>query len=306
MSEGAPDYRERWVTAQDGLRLYLRDYGSPQAPGTPVLCLGGLVRNSKDYHTLAARLATHRRVLCPDYRGRGLSDYDPDWRHYRAEVYAADILQILFASGVHGVVVCGTSLGGIIAMGLSVLAPTMVSGAILNDIGPEVDLDGMDRILVYVEREQVVDDWDSAVVHVKQLYAQFSLNSEEKWRQFAKATFRRREDGRLHQDWDPAIAHALRRTRNGLPDLWPYFRGLRHLPVLAIRGVLSDILKPETFDRMAEEKPDLIRLAVEGVGHTPALDEEPALPEIERYLDLVDRKLAGARRAAATTGEGTA
>ena len=300
MTDRAPEYRERWVTAQDGLRLYLRDYGSPQAPGTPVLCLGGLVRNSKDYHTLARRLAMHRRVLCPDYRGRGLSDRDPDWRNYRAEVYAADILQILFASGVHGVVVCGTSLGGIIAMGLSVLAPTMLSGAILNDIGPEVDLDGMDRILLYVEREQILDDWDSAVVHVKELYAQFSLNSEEKWRHFAEGTFRRKEDGRLHQDWDPAIAHALRKTRDGMPDLWPYFRGLRRLPVLAIRGMLSDILKPDTFDRMAEQKPDLIRLAVEGVGHTPALDEAPALPEIERYLDLVD---AGH---AAKTGDGTA
>ena len=88
------DYRERWVTAQDGLRLYLRDYGDPRAPGTPLLCLGGLVRNSKDYHTVALGLSQRRRVICPDYRGRGRSDHDPNWRNYRPEVYASDILQI--------------------------------------------------------------------------------------------------------------------------------------------------------------------------------------------------------------------
>ncbi len=285
-----PGYRERWVTAQDGLRLYVRDYGDPRAPGVPVLCLAGLVRNSKDSHTLALHLAKGRRVLCLDYRGRGRSDYDPVWQNYRPEVYAGDALQVLFASSVHKVVVIGTSMGGLLAMGLAVFAPTTVVGAVLNDIGPEVGNDGFDRILDYVGGDQPQPDWPSAVAHVKELFEQVVFDSEERWLAFAKGTYREGAGGQLNPDWDPSIARALAKSRANMPDLWPYFRGLGKRPTLAIRGLRSDILTQHTFERMAEVKPDLHRLGVEGVGHVPALDEPPVLPEIEKLLAQIDRE----------------
>ena len=131
-----PAYREATVSAQDGLALYYRDYGDALASKTPVLCLPGLTRNSADFAELAARLSRGRRVLCPDYRGRGRSAYDSNWRNYDPYVYINDISHLLAATGIGRAVIVGTSMGGLLAMGLAVLRPTLVAGAVLNDIGP--------------------------------------------------------------------------------------------------------------------------------------------------------------------------
>lgn len=286
--QASTGYRERRISARDGLSLYLRDYGDPLSSGTPLLCLGGLVRNAQDFELLAGHLASQRRVICPDYRGRGQSAYDPDWRNYKPEVYLADLTQVLAACNLHRVVVCGTSLGGLLAMGLAVMSPTALAGVILNDVGPEIGGPGLERILQYVAHDHPQDDWEAAVAHLKQLFKQLRFENEAKWRRFAEATFKRGADGRLHYNWDTAIGKALTRQSRDKPDLWPLYRALRALPVLAFRGALSDILSQETFDRMAREKPDLIRVTVPDVGHVPVLDEAPALGHIETYLAAVD------------------
>src|SRR5262249_34199486 len=138
---------------QDGLRLYFRDYGDPASERTPVLCLTGLTRNSADFHEVALRVAGERRVLAPDYRGRGRSAYDPDWRNYEPRIYVNDAAHLLAATGVERAVVIGTSLGGLLAMGLSVLRPTMVAGIVLNDIGPGLVGSGLARIMDYVGKD---------------------------------------------------------------------------------------------------------------------------------------------------------
>lgn len=288
MTETAVSYQERRISARDGLSLYLRDYGDPLSPGTPLLCLSGLVRNCQDFHPLAEQLAQHRRVVCPDYRGRGQSAHDPDWRNYRPEVYLSDLSQLLAACSLHQVVVCGTSLGGLLAMGLAVMAPTALAGAILNDVGPEIGGSGLDRILEYVGNDQPQDDWDAAVAHLKGLFKQLRFEDEAKWRSFAEATFKPGADGRLHYNWDTAIGRALSQQTRDKPDLWRLYGALRPLPVLAFRGALSDILTTETFERMAREKPDLIQVTVPGVGHVPVLEEAPALPEIRAFLATID------------------
>ena len=115
-------YRERYYTSQNDLRLYFRDYGDPLALALPVLCLPGLTRNCKDFEDLAGRLSRQRRVVCPDYRGRGRSAYDPDWRKYTPRTCLQDIHHLLAAASLHRVVVIGTSLGGLLGMALAVSA----------------------------------------------------------------------------------------------------------------------------------------------------------------------------------------
>ena len=271
-------FRERRYTAQDGLSLYFRDYGDALSAARPVLCLGGLTRNSKDFHDFSTRLSERRRVVCPDYRGRGRSDYDPDWRNYRAEVYAGDLFHLLAAANLHGVVICGISLGGLLAMGLAVLAPALIAGVILNDVGPEVDRAGLRRILDYVGHDHPQADLKAAAVYLRKRQPGLDLGSEEAWRAFAAATFREADDGLLHVDWDVRLARAL---DHDVPDLWPYYGALKPLPVLALRGARSDVLTAETFERMAEAKPDLIRVTVPGAGHVPSLDH----PQVERAID---------------------
>jgi pimeloyl-ACP methyl ester carboxylesterase len=273
-------YAERTYSAQDGLRLHYRDYGDTLSPDLPVLCLTGLTRNARDYHGIAVRLAETRRVVCPDYRGRGRSAYDPDWRNYHPRSYVGDILQLLVAADLHRVVVIGTSLGGLLAMGLAVARPTALAGVVLNDIGPVIDAAGLDRIRGYIGRDHPQDDWDGAVAFVKQTFSTVGEKSEADWRRIAEGTFRRGTDGKLHVDWDVALARRLAQAAI-VPDLWPLFRALRRIPVLALRGALSDVLTLDTFDRMQREHPALRRVTVAQVGHTPTLDE----PEVRHAFD---------------------
>ncbi len=277
----APAYRERLISVQNGLRLYCRDYGDPSSRRTPVLCLTGLTRNSKDFADLATRHAPQRRVLCPDYRGRGRSEYDPDWRNYDPMVYLADIGHILAACGIERVIVVGSSLGGILGMGLGVLWPTSLAAVVINDIGPDVAPDGLDRILDFIGVDRPQPDWPSAIRMLRCTFTRLPNKSDAWWDSFARATYRENDDGLLHFDWDIAIARPLLRTKGKLQDLWPIFRSLRHVPALAIRGALSDVLSADGLDRMVAAKPDLAHVTVPGVGHVPTLDE----PEIQGVLD---------------------
>ncbi|MGF1611932.1 MAG: alpha/beta fold hydrolase, partial [Kiloniellales bacterium] len=221
-ADPSPDYRERWISAQDGLQLFLRDYGDPLAPGVPLLCLSGLARNSRDFVAFARRHAAGRRVVCPDYRGRGRSSYDEDWRNYRPEVYLRDIAALLAACNLHRLVVCGTSMGGLLAMGLAVSNPIVLAGAILNDVGPALATDALGRIRDHVARDRPLPDWAAAIDEAKRRHAELGYGDDEaKWRRFAEATFREAPDGRLRVDWDVRIARGL---SGALPDLWPYFR----------------------------------------------------------------------------------
>ncbi len=277
-------YRERSYRSEDDLELAYRDYGDPGAARTPLLCLTGLTRNAKDFARLAAREAATRRVLCLDYRGRGRSQYDPDWRNYRPETYLNDVRHLLAAANVHKVVAVGTSLGGVLAMALGALLPTALAGVVLNDVGPEIATGGLARILKYVGTDRPQPDWDSAVRHIKSMFPALGLTSDEDWRRAAEGTYRAGGDGLLHFDWDPAIVKPLVRTRGAVRPLWPLFRSLARIPVLAVRGALSDVLTSATFERMAEEKPDLRRASVPGVGHTPSLEEPAARAALAAFL----------------------
>lgn len=277
-------FAARTYAAQDGLRLYYRDYAAGEERGPPILCLPGITRNSKDYHNLAARLSVRRRVLCPDYRGRGLSARDPRWRNYEARRYVDDLRHLLAVAGVHRVVVIGTSLGGILAMALAVAQPTALAGVIINDIGPDVAANGLGRILGYIGSDRPQRDWDEAVVEMRRLFPDWPGKTPAEWEEFARSTYRLGEDGLLHFDWDVALARPLARAGRP-PDLWPLFRALRRLPVLALRGARSDVLTPQTFARMAAEHARLTAVEIPDVGHVPRLLEPAAAAAIDDYLD---------------------
>jgi len=251
-----------------------------------VLCLTGLTRNSKDFANLALHLAPRRRVLCPDYRGRGRSEYDPNWRNYDPFVYLADIGDILAACGVERVIAVGSSLGGILAMGLAVLRPACLAAAVLNDIGPDVAPDGLGRILDFIRADQPQRDWPSAIRLLRDALPLLASKDDAWWEDFTRATYREGADGLLHFDWDIAIAKPLLRSNGKFQDLWPIFRALRDIPTLAVRGALSDVLSAEGLARMVAAKPDLEHVTVADVGHVPTLDE----PEIAGPLDaFIDR-----------------
>ncbi|MGE5147562.1 MAG: alpha/beta fold hydrolase [Candidatus Eiseniibacteriota bacterium] len=283
----ADGYREGVISAQDGIALYYRDYGDPLAPRPPVLCLTGLSRNSKDYHEVALRLSHQRRVLCPDYRGRGRSGYDPDWRNYTPTTYINDMRHLLAALNVYHVVVMGTSLGAFLAMGLAVLAPSVVAGAVLNDAGPAVNAGGLDRIMAYVSDDRPLDGWDAAIARMREIFPQLHFDDPSAWRIAADKMFKEGADGKLHYDWDIKLAEPLRRSKSALPPLWPLFMALGARPVLALRGALSDILLPDTLEAMKTALPDITCVTVPGVGHTPTLLEPVSVEALDAYFARV-------------------
>jgi pimeloyl-ACP methyl ester carboxylesterase len=282
MPASTPTHLDRFFSAEDGLRLYFRDYPGSGHDRPAVVCLPGLARNSKDFDTLAPHLAARGyRVLAPDYRGRGRSAHDPNWRHYHPRTYLNDLRHLLTLTGVHRVVALGTSLGGIMAMAMGVLMPTVLAGVVLNDVGPDLPTAGLDRILAYIGRDRSQPDWPAAVEAVRRMLPHLGLDTDEAWMRLARATYSEGADGRLHFDWDPNIVRPLLEDGTPRPDLWPLFRSLRRQPVLALRGGVSDILKQDTYNRMAIEHPNLIRVQVPGIGHAPTLDE----PQLREAID---------------------
>ncbi|HJT07973.1 MAG TPA: alpha/beta hydrolase [Stellaceae bacterium] len=277
-------FRGRRLAAQDGLSLYYRDYGDPLSPRRPLVCLTGLTRNSADFADLADRHAAERRILCLDYRGRGRSAYDSDWRNYDPRIYVSDIVHLLAANDIHRAVVVGTSLGGVLTMALAVLKPTALAAAVLNDIGPDVVPGGLVRIMGYIGTDHPQPDWPSAARYLEKLLPTMSIRGEAGWVKMAKATFREGDDGLLHFDWDVKLAKPMLAQANNTPDLWPYFAALRPVPTLVLRGVLSDVLSAETFERMARIKPDLERVSVPNSGHTPTLNEPEAAAAIDAFI----------------------
>ena len=283
----AAAFTERFILAQDGLSLYARDYVPSHDGATPVLCLAGMTRNAKDFAHVAASISRQRRVICPDYRGRGRSAYDSNWRHYEPMTYLSDVLHQLTALDVHRTVVIGTSLGGILAMALAVARPSLVAGVVLNDIGPDIGPGSLGHILAYVAHDRPQPDWPSAVAEMQRMFGFLELGDPQNWERMARATYKECPDGMLRFDWDVRLVHPFRRALRRRVDLWPYFRALRSIPVLAIRGGKSAVLLPDCLERMKAEKPDLTTLTIPGVGHTPNLSEPVAVAALDTFLASV-------------------
>jgi pimeloyl-ACP methyl ester carboxylesterase len=289
MIKPMPTPTSRFYTARDGLKLHMRDWGAP-SPLLPVVCLPGLSRNAGDFDVLAARLATSRRVVALDYRGRGLSDRDPDWKHYDLFVENIDILTVLETAVIEAAIFVGTSRGGLHAMLLTGTRPTLLRGVVLNDIGPVLEVEGLRRIQSYVGKLPTPTSWAGAVEIARGIMgAHFTALSEADWEAYARLTFEETATGFVTR-YDPAIMKAFAQMDldKPIPALWPQFEALAPVPVLAIRGENSDLLSPATLDEMARRHPHFDSLTVPGEGHAPLLMDAPTIARIEAFIARID------------------
>jgi len=260
-------------------------YEGPGAAAPVVVCLHGLTRNSRDFEDLAAHLAPRYRMIVPDVRGRGLSARDPKFSNYQIPVYLGDLQRLLAGLGAARVAIIGTSMGGLMAMVLAAMQPTLLSGIVLNDVGPEVDPAGLERIRGYVGKSPPVRDWAGAVAQARLVYGSAWPGLDEaRWEKIARASYRADAQGVPQPDSDPMIAEPLKDTSKAAPDLWPLWGAMAKVPMLAIRGAHSDILSAATLARMQREKPDLRTLEVANRGHVPLLDEPECLKAIDEFL----------------------
>ncbi len=288
------DFESFWCRSQDGLRLHSRLYGPQNGAQLPVVCLPGLARTGADFHELAQAFAGHRTrprlVIAMDYRGRGLSDRDPNWRNYDVRVELQDVQDVLTAVGIHQALFVGTSRGAIITMGLSAVRPAAVRGAVLNDFGAVIEGRGLARIKSYVGKMPKPRDYSEAIQILKRFASQqFTRLSDADWDRFARRTFRETPRG-LEPDYDPQLMKTLEEfdLEKPLPVLWQYFEGLRGVPVLSIRGSNSDLFAEETQAEMARRHPRCEPYVVVGEGHAPLLGDRATIQKIVNFMHQVE------------------
>jgi len=283
-------YTENYYKSNDGLNLYYRKYDGDKAR-IPLICLSGLTRNSGDFSDFSDHFSGERVIYTLDYRGRGKSDYDPDFENYNPQTYLGDIMSFLQAEGIEKAVFVGTSLGGLLTMGLAGLVPQYVAGAVINDVGPEVDSSGGERIAGYVGKDVRFPSIEAATAAQKTQYqGAYPDLDDEGWRKTTEVGLT--WDGKAENfrpNYDLGLGEALQAQISGDDpiDLWPFFDAMKSVPVLAIRGALSDVLSAEVFQKMQDVNPRMTSVILKNRGHTPLLNEPIALNHLTRFLKNV-------------------
>lgn len=276
MNDYTSGFESHYIPVADGLRLYARVYGSENG-GLPIVCLPGLSRNSRDFHQLALLLSARSpapfRVITIDSRGRGLSDRDEKKERYTIPTEASDVIEVLDHFGIERALFIGTSRGGLILHILMVTHPERLAGAVLNDIGPVIEIEGLREIQAYLGRDRRPENFDDAAAILKETHGpSFPALADADWRDMADAIYRE-IDGRLVADFDPTIAEQLRTADldQPLPDLWAQFEHFAPMPLMTIRGETSRLLSIETLSEMGRRHPGMHMLTVPGQGHAPIL-----------------------------------
>ena len=276
-----------YPSADKRLTLYARDYGVPFEGAPAVLCLHGLTRNSADFEWIAAHLSDRYHVVAADIRGRGRSDWDPIPANYTPAVYVQDMLGLLDHLGIAKTIVIGTSMGGLMAMIMGVMAKDRMRAVVINDVGPDIEAAGLARIASYTGKTAPIATWADAAKTAQFINeVAFPDYGADDWMAFARRLFSEK-DGVPVPAYDPGIAAGLKPQSDAPvapPDLWPMWDALQGLPMLAIRGALSDLLSPATLDKMAERHDGLTRVTVPHRGHAPMLDEPEAVAAIDAFL----------------------
>jgi pimeloyl-ACP methyl ester carboxylesterase len=297
-----------FVTAQDGLRLHVREYGVRTTPALPVVCLPGLTRTVADFETLAPALASGappRRVIAIDSRGRGQSDYDSNADNYNVAVELGDVVTVLTALEIGRAVFVGSSRGGILTMLLGVAHPTAIAGVVLHDIGPVVEPKGLARLKSYVGKLPQPRSFAEGGEILRRLFdAQFPKITGEQWLAAAQHTWKM-DDGELVPTYDVRLARTFAEfdIERPLAPLWNEFDALARVPILVIRGANSDILSAETVAAMRARHPGLETVEVADQGHVPLFDADVTarviafVAECERLIRPREAQAASGRRA---------
>lgn len=299
-----------FVSAPDGLRLHVREYGSRLTPALAVVCLPGLTRTVADFQVLAAHLtnppanplaeplanplaeAGSRRVIALDSRGRGQSEYDRNPQNYNLLVELGDLVAVLTALAVGPAIFIGSSRGGLLTMHLGVAHPTAIAGVVLHDIGPVIEPKGLARLRSYVGKMPQPRSFTEGADILRHLFhGQFPNLSSDQWLGAAKRAWQTR-GGALAPTYDVRLSRTLTAIdiERPLPPLWNEFDALQRLPMLVIHGAKSDILSAETVAAMAARHPGMELIEVADQGHVPLLEGEDLLRRIGDFVAKCDAK----------------
>lgn len=283
------------LNSYNGIKLYARHH-----PGNPIkrplLCLPNITENGRSFTPLAEAISRHeqgsRSVYCLDFRGRGLSQHDPDWNNYTPLVEMLDIVNFISATRLHQPIILASGWSGVITMTLATLYPTMIGPLIFNDTGPKLETTGLIRLQAFIGRLPTPTSWRKAAELIKELNQNhFTDLRNDDWLRLAHQQYND-NNGHPEQAYDPNLEKTLVMVdaTEGTPLMWDQFNATKHVPMLVIRGENSDVLSKETFEKMATDHPNLQRFTVANEGHTPRLDDDLSIERIRLFLDQCDNE----------------
>jgi pimeloyl-ACP methyl ester carboxylesterase len=251
----------------------------------------GLTRQGRDFDALARALCAERRVVRPDVAGRGESDWLADPAGYAVPSYVADMVSLFARLDVEQVDWLGTSMGGLIGMGLASLPAR--SGAkpvrrlVLNDVGPAIELEAIARIAAYVGQSMHFASLDEAADYLHGISQGFGIRSRERWLELTRPMLKPEGEGlRLH--YDPQIALPIRAitaetAKASEAALWRAYDAI-DCPTLLLRGADSDLLSRDTARAMTERGPKARLHEFAGIGHAPMLIDAEQIEVVRAFL----------------------
>lgn len=264
-----------------------KEWGDPKNPEV-LLCVHGVTRVSDDFDALATAMADRYRVICPDVVGRGRSSWLTNPQFYQLPQYVSDMVTLIARLDVKQVDWFGTSMGGLIGMGVAALKENPIRKMMLNDIGPTINYAALMRIAEYMGKEVRFPTFEAGVDYIRLIAAPFGPHSDEQWRKLAGDVLRQQNDGHWSRHYDPAIAQAFstfteESAVQSEAALWAIYDAI-HCPVLLVRGSESDLLSRETADLMTQRGPRASLTELAGIGHAPTFMQPEQIALVRQFF----------------------
>lgn len=264
-------------------RIAYTEWGARDNPRV-LLCVHGLTRNGRDFDALAEALAGHYRVICPDIVGRGKSAHLRDPAGYAIPQYVSDMVTLIARLNVDSVHWLGTSMGGLIGMALAAQEGSPIRRLVLNDVGPLITVESLERIATYVGTDPCWASFDEALAYVRLISAPFGPLTDAQWHHLTETSIQQRPDGRWAFRYDPRIAEPFKAAFVGKDiDLWPFYERIA-CPTLVVRGGESDLLARETWEAMGSRGPRARLAEISGVGHAPMFQSADQIAIVRDFL----------------------
>jgi pimeloyl-ACP methyl ester carboxylesterase len=264
-------------------RMAYTEWGARDNPRV-LICVHGLTRNGRDFDALAEAMSGHYRVICPDVVGRGQSGRLRDPAGYAIAQYVADMVTLIARLNVDSVHWVGTSMGGLIGMALAAQEGTPIHKLVLNDVGPQITSESLQRIATYVGTDPDWANFDEALAYVKAVSAPFGPLTEAQWHHLTETSVLQRPDGRWAFRYDPRIAEPFKAAFTGQEiDLWPFYERIA-CPTLVVRGAETDLLARDTWLRMGACGPQAKLAEIPGVGHAPMFMDADQIAVVRDFL----------------------
>lgn len=264
-------------------RIAYAEWGARDNPRV-LICVHGLTRNGRDFDALAEALAGHYRVICPDVVGRGKSAHLRDPVSYSIPQYVSDMVTLIARLNVDSVHWLGTSMGGLIGMALAAQEGTPIRRLVLNDVGPLITVESLERIATYVGTDPSWASFDEAMAYVRLISEPFGPLTDAQWHHLTETSILQRTDGRWAFRYDPRIAEPFKAAFVGQDiDLWPIYERIA-CPTLVIRGGESDLLARDTWEAMGERGPKARLAEIPGVGHAPMFQSAEQIAVVREFL----------------------